>query len=128
MSVSLPLAVRVAVFVRDQGRCLYCGARHQDGAQLTIDHVISRKRGGSDALTNLASACRPCNEDKAHFSLRAYLVELQDRGLDTTGVAERVAAALATPIDWSAARQAEALYVAQQRESANQDDGDDPSE
>lgn len=115
MAQSLPLHKRIALFVRDRGACVYCGAAYQDGAQLTVDHVQSRKRGGSDAFANLVTACRPCNEDKAHFGLKAYLVELQDRGVsvaDCNAIAARVAAATATPIDWAAAEAAQALFRA----------------
>lgn len=80
---------------------------------MTIDHVVSRKRGGSDAFDNLVAACRPCNEDKAHFGLRAYLVDLAERGVSTEGIAERVAAALAAPIDLTRLPEARALYLAQ---------------
>lgn len=69
---------------------------------MSVDHVRSRKSSGSDAFTNLVAACMPCNEDKAHFSLTAYLTELKERGQDTTGIRERVMAACAKPIDWSA--------------------------
>ena len=85
---------------------MYCGASYQDGTAMTVDHVVSRKRGGDDDVTNLVTACLACNQDKAHFGLRAYLVELHDRGRTTAGVAERVAAALATPVDWGAVEQA----------------------
>ncbi len=111
MSDPLPLRTRIALFVRDRGACVYCGATYQNGAQLTGDHVVSRKRGGSDKIENLVTACRPCNEDKAHFSLAAYLFELRDRGQNTAGIAERVAAAQATPIDWVAVAAALAAWT-----------------
>jgi hypothetical protein len=104
---------RLAIFVRDDGACVYCGAAYQAGAKLTVDHVVSRKRGGRDDVTNLVTACRACNEDKAHFSLRAYLVELADRGAEEghlDAIAARVEAARKTPVVWSAAKAALALY------------------
>jgi predicted GNAT family N-acyltransferase len=113
MSSPLPITIRVAIFVRDEGTCVYCGATYQAGAKLTVDHVVSRKRGGGDEVTNLVTACRACNEDKAHFSLRAYLVELAERGAGerhAEAVAARVEAARKTPVDWSAAKAALALY------------------
>jgi 5-methylcytosine-specific restriction endonuclease McrA len=125
MAQKLPLLQRVALFVRDRGTCIYCGASYQDGAQLTVDHVQSRKRGGSDGFENLVTACRPCNEDKAHFSLRAYLVELQDRGVspaDCNALAARVTAATSAPIDWSAVEAALILYRQQGKAPLEDDD------
>ena len=57
-----PLSNR-ALFARDNHLCLYCGdsfMRHQ----LTRDHVIPLSRGGQNVWTNVASACRPCNQRK----------------------------------------------------------------
>lgn len=40
--------------------CTYCG----DPAQ-TLDHVVPRSRGGSDASDNLVPVCRSCNGAKS---------------------------------------------------------------
>jgi 5-methylcytosine-specific restriction endonuclease McrA len=128
MATPLSLPTRIAVFVRDRGACVYCGAAYQAGAALTVDHVVSRKRGGGDGFDNLVTACRPCNEDKAHFSLGAYLFELGDRGAsraDTQAVAARVEAARKTPIAWPEVESALALYRAQ---GALPFVGDDPDD
>lgn len=125
MAHKLPLLQRVALFVRDRGTCVYCGATYQNGAQLTVDHVQSRKRGGSDGFENLVTACRPCNEDKAHFSLKAYLVELQDRGVspaNCNAIAARVAAATVATIDWNAVEAALDLYRKQGKAPIEDDD------
>ncbi len=44
-------------------RCAYCGAT---GVRLEQEHLIPRSRGGSDRITNLTVACRPCNERKGN--------------------------------------------------------------
>ena len=49
------------VFRRDQYICQYCGKRKAD---LTLDHVIPRRLGGSHTWENLATACRKCNHQK----------------------------------------------------------------
>ena len=52
------------------GRCIHCNARllvALDGAALgdvTIEHIVPRHHGGSDARTNLALACSRCNSEK----------------------------------------------------------------
>lgn len=56
---------RRALYVRDQGKCVYCGSTQN----LTIDHVIPRSRGGSNEWNNLVIACRECNHKKGHKTL-----------------------------------------------------------
>jgi hypothetical protein len=53
--------VRSIVLERDGHACVYCGA----DKPLEGDHIVPLSRGGSNALTNLATACRPCNLSKA---------------------------------------------------------------
>ena len=54
-----PLSRR-AVFLRDGGRCQYCGAKAE-----SIDHVIPRSRGGEHTWENCVAACSRCNHRKA---------------------------------------------------------------
>tara|TARA_R110002167_G_scaffold188857_1_gene390955 strand:- start:247 stop:501 length:255 start_codon:yes stop_codon:yes gene_type:complete len=43
---------------------------HKD---LTLDHVIPRSKGGKTKWTNIVSACRKCNNDKAsHTHIKPY--------------------------------------------------------
>ena len=51
---------RRGVFVRDDWRCVYCGASAE-----TIDHVIPRSRGGTHTWDNVVAACAPCNHRKS---------------------------------------------------------------
>ena len=51
---------RREVFARDHGRCQYCGR----AAELTLDHVLPRHRGGRHEWDNLVAACRACNHRK----------------------------------------------------------------
>jgi len=59
----VPLTRR-AVFARDGGRCVYCGA-----AATSLDHVVPRSRGGPHTWDNVVAACRRCNHTKADRSL-----------------------------------------------------------
>ncbi|MFQ5933279.1 MAG: HNH endonuclease [Dehalococcoidia bacterium] len=65
---------RREVFMRDKYSCGYCGKQTKD---LTLDHVIPRRLGGSHAWENVISACVSCNlrkagrtPDQARMSLR----------------------------------------------------------
>jgi hypothetical protein len=62
--------VRSIVLERDGHACVYCGA----DKPLEGDHIVPLSRGGSNALTNLATACRPCNLSKASSTLEEWRV------------------------------------------------------
>lgn len=48
--------------------CEYCHSPEKISAtRFTIDHIIPQSLGGSDALENLAYACRRCNERRYNF-------------------------------------------------------------
>ena len=51
---------RRAVFARDDWSCQYCGSR----ANLTVDHVIPRSKGGLSDWENIVASCAPCNRRK----------------------------------------------------------------
>jgi len=53
---------KIEIFNRDRYTCQYCG---QEGKELTLDHVIPRRRGGEHSWENVVSACIPCNRRKA---------------------------------------------------------------
>ena len=52
------------LFQRDKRRCQYCGAR-PGTAELTIDHVLPRSRGGTSTWCNCVLACIACNRRKS---------------------------------------------------------------
>lgn len=76
-SVPLPSVVRLSWYVkvpykrilltrknivkRDNYTCQYCGDKR---GQLTVDHVIPKRFGGSDTWENMACACSRCNNKK----------------------------------------------------------------
>ena len=53
------------VYRRDGYTCQYCRSR-PGLADLTIDHVTPRSRGGASSWENCVTACRPCNARKAN--------------------------------------------------------------
>lgn len=48
---------------RDEQRCQYCG-RRPSVAELSIDHVLPRSRGGETSWENCVLACVQCNRRK----------------------------------------------------------------
>jgi 5-methylcytosine-specific restriction endonuclease McrA len=52
------------VYLRDKGRCQYCGLQVSK-ADFTYDHVVPRRQGGVTKWNNVVVACLPCNQRKA---------------------------------------------------------------
>ena len=80
LALDMPLVIRLVYFVRvphrlvipltrrtilarDMYTCQYCGAQPSK-AQLTLDHVVPRSRGGEHGWENVVTACIPCNQRK----------------------------------------------------------------
>jgi hypothetical protein len=58
-------AIREQVYLQDYYECVYC-ARKPKPEELSLDHVIPISKGGTDAASNLVTACRACNELKSN--------------------------------------------------------------
>lgn len=56
----VPDSVRVAVFVRDGGRCRNCHSSNN----LELDHLVPVSKGGRSEESNLQTLCRRCNRRK----------------------------------------------------------------
>lgn len=57
------------LFARDRYSCQYCGraaGELRPRESLTRDHVVPLSRGGTNAWTNVVTACSVCNTKKAH--------------------------------------------------------------
>lgn len=55
-------------------RCAYCG---KESVPLEMDHVVPKSRGGTDRVSNLALACRECNQAKGNRLPQEWLEELK---------------------------------------------------
>jgi hypothetical protein len=56
----IPQDVKIAVSVRDQGRCVQCGSSDD----LHYDHKVPWSRGGTNTVNNIQLLCGRCNRRK----------------------------------------------------------------
>ncbi len=56
---------RKNILLRDRNTCQYC-AQVLPSAELTLDHVIPRSRGGLSTWENLVACCHICNRKKGN--------------------------------------------------------------
>ena len=93
---------RLAIYHRDGFCCAYCGAGAEQGVTLTLDHVVAVELGGTNASTNLVTACFSCNSSKQDKTTREWFVALRDRGIDTSKVGPRIRRLTARELDRAA--------------------------
>jgi 5-methylcytosine-specific restriction endonuclease McrA len=56
---------RLRIYMRDKFRCQYCGEK-KSPAELTLDHIFPRSRGGDNTPLNVVAACLACNNRKGN--------------------------------------------------------------
>ena len=66
---------KAKVFKRDGNACVYCGTTEH----LTLDHATPLAKGGGNGLSNLVTACRPCNSEKNDMNRQEYAKLRADR-------------------------------------------------
>ena len=93
---------RLAIYLRDGLACVYCGDSVEDGAQLTLDHVICHSAGGSNKATNLVTCCHRCNSSRGARKLsvwaKAVAVYL-DHGVTAREITDHVILTVTRPLD-----------------------------
>ncbi|MCO7225749.1 HNH endonuclease [Pleionea sp. CnH1-48] len=56
--------LRKEILARDKYLCQICLSASRIQAAQTVDHIISKARGGTDDPNNLQSLCYPCHDFK----------------------------------------------------------------
>ena len=85
--------VKEYVLEKWQRTCAYCDAKQ---VPLEVDHIIPSSRGGSNRVSNLTLACRPCNLKKGNLLLETFLAKEPKR-------LERISKQLKAPLKDAAA-------------------------
>lgn len=58
-------SLRANILQQAEHRCGYCQTQERvSGIPLTVEHILPRALGGTDAIENLWCSCRLCNEAK----------------------------------------------------------------
>lgn len=63
---------------RDKRTCQYCG-KTGASVDLTVDHVVPKKRGGKSSWKNCVMSCHECNKKKADKTLEEVGMRLLPR-------------------------------------------------
>ena len=88
---------RLEVFRRDGFRCVYC-AREHDVADLSVDHVEPRRKGGDNSRGNVVTACRACNVEKGGRAAWDYLQDRPEKRANFLRLARHVWPRLRTAV------------------------------
>jgi hypothetical protein len=73
-------AVRIRALKRDKYKCTYCGVSGNE-AELEVDHIIPKSKGGSHHIANLTTACRKCNQKKSNRPMQPTIQHCEPIGL-----------------------------------------------
>jgi 5-methylcytosine-specific restriction endonuclease McrA len=106
MEAERPASRRELVLARDHYRCVYCNAR-PPVAELTLDHVEPRVKGGDQSPGNLVTCCQSCNVLKAGKPAWAFLANDRERRENFLQNARGVWPRLVRAIEEAAAKAAE---------------------
>jgi len=61
--------VREYLLEKFDRQCVYCKAKN---VPVEIEHIVPKSRGGSNAVSNLTLACRPCNQRKGNKTAEEF--------------------------------------------------------
>lgn len=88
---------RLALYLRDDFACAYCGRALRDAApaEITLDHLLPRSAGGSNDAANLVTACRPSNSSRKDRPWVDYA---------TGGARDRILQLIARPLNLDLAK------------------------
>lgn len=98
---------RLAIYLRDGLACCYCGEGVEDGAQLTLDHLTPHCQGGSNAATNLVTACHRCNSARGARSIETFVGAVAgylNHGVQAEQILSHIATTTQRKVDVAAAK------------------------
>lgn len=61
---------RLAIYLRDNLECVYCGDGITQGVTLSLDHVKPYSKGGTNHESNLVTSCQHCNTARNNRTIK----------------------------------------------------------
>ena len=99
---------RLAIYLRDGLACAWCGASVEQGAKLTLDHIVPHAAGGTNRENNLVTACHRCNSVRADRMVEAFAAATAgylNHGVTAAEIVAQVQACLSRPLDRAGAKE-----------------------
>ena len=81
---------RLAIYLRDDCTCTYCGRAVLPQADATLDHVLACELGGTNHESNLVTACLSCNSAKGAMPMKRWIAHLKTNNVDTDAIPARI--------------------------------------
>lgn len=85
---------RLAIYLRDDMACVYCGAGVEDeGTILSLAHITPRVEGGTHHETNLVTCCSRCNSSRADRPVAEFATAVAgyvSRGVSPEAILDRI--------------------------------------
>ena len=92
---------RLAIYLRDGLSCAYCGFSVEDGAQLSLDHIVPHSHGGDNSEKNLVTCCKKCNSSRGNRPMpdfAAAVAEYLDHGVKAPQIIRHIHTCLQRPL------------------------------
>lgn len=99
---------RIAFYLRDGLACSYCGEGLEDGAKLTLDHLTPHSQGGTNANTNLVTACHRCNSSRGNRDWREFADKVAgylNHGVTAEEIISHIETTIQRPLDVKQAKE-----------------------
>ena len=71
-------SMRYDILMRDEFKCVICGASSREGARLHVDHIVPVSKGGKSIPSNLRTLCERCNIGKSNKIEKIDKEEVED--------------------------------------------------